>query len=166
MDKLCEYCGTLMIGVRSDKKYCSRSCQAKVQRERKKQGIDSSHKVCQKCGKEFTVKTSGYNRVYCYDCVPDGDNKPKTGAEMRSIIKKWVVEEKGGRCIICGYSKCQDALELHHIDPTQKEFSISDRNLRYSDWPKIKKEIEKGILVCSNCHREIHSGLHPEYIKE
>lgn len=84
---------------------------------------------------------------------------------MRKIIKRWVVEEKGGKCTICGYNKCEEALELHHLDPSEKEFNISDRNLRYSDWPMIKKEIEKGVLVCSNCHREIHTGLHPEFLE-
>ncbi len=154
-----------MIGVRSDKKYCSRSCSSKAQRERQKLGINLSHKICQKCGKEFTIKPLAYNRVYCYNCVPDDDNKPRTGAGMRKIIKKWMLEEKGGKCQVCGYNKCDDALELHHLDPKQKEFSISNRNLRYTDWPVIKKEIEKGILVCSNCHREIHAGLYPELLK-
>lgn len=164
MDKICEYCGTLMKDVRSDKKYCSRSCQGKAQREKKKQGIDTSHRICQKCGKEFVIKPFAYNRSYCYDCVPDGDT-PKTGSEMRAIIKKWVVDEKDGACIICGYNKCLDALEFHHLNPNEKEFNISDRQLKYSDWPLIKTEIEKGVLVCSNCHKEIHAGMHPEYLK-
>ena len=77
MDKLCEYCGKMMMGVRSDKKYCSRSCSGKAQRERQKLGIDLSRKVCLKCGKEFTVKTSGYSRVYCYDCIPDNGSPKK-----------------------------------------------------------------------------------------
>ena len=164
MDKPCEYCGKMMMGVRSDKKYCSRSCSGKAQRERQKLGIDLSRKVCLKCGKEFTVKTSGYSRVYCYDCIPD-NGSPKSGAEMRKIIKRWTIEEKGGKCQLCGYNCCDDALDLHHINPRQKEFSISDRNLKYTNWPSIRQEIEKGILVCSNCHREIHAGLYPEYLK-
>ena len=105
----------------------------------------------------------GYARTYCYECVPETVTV-KTGAEMRKIVKLWVIEEKGGKCQLCGYNKCIEALDLHHLDPSKKEFNISSRDLRYSDWPIIKKEIENGVLVCSNCHREIHAGFHPEFI--
>ena len=43
---------------------------------------------------------------------------PEKGSEQRKIIKKWAVEEKGGKCSICGYNKCIEALEFHHLDPT------------------------------------------------
>lgn len=156
MNKNCEYCGQLMENVRSDKQYCSRSCQAKASRERKKFSIDLTKKICPRCNNEFTIKTSGYNRAYCYECVPE-ENQPRTGGQMRALIKKWVLEEKGGKCCKCGYCKCQEALELHHLNPNEKDFSISDRNLKYGDWSTIKKEINKCILVCANCHREIHA---------
>jgi ribosomal protein L30E len=71
----------------------------------------------------------------------------------RTKIK--IVEYKGGCCQICGYKTCLKALELHHIDPNQKEFVISGIT---KSWNKIKTEIEKCILVCSNCHQEIHHG--------
>ena len=151
-----------MYGVRADKQYCSRSCQTKAAYARKQQGVDLKTKICLKCGSNFELKDNGYGRVYCYNCVP---NAPRSGAEMRKIIKSWVVEELGGKCQICNYDKCQDALDLHHKNPSEKEFSISDRNLRYTDWPLIKQEIKKCILVCSNCHREIHAGLYPEYLE-
>lgn len=47
---------------------------------------------------------------------------------------------------------------------SKKDFSLSDRNLQL-DWEQIKLELDKCILVCSNCHREIHTGLHPEYLR-
>ena len=50
--------------------------------------------------------------------------------------------------------KCNSALEFHHVDPKQKDFHIS-KNMNKS-WYKIKNEIEKCILVCANCHRELH----------
>ena len=51
-----------------------------------------------------------------------------------------------------------DALEFHHLDPSQKDFGISSKGYTRS-WDKVKEELDKCILVCSNCHREIHSGL-------
>ena len=51
-----------------------------------------------------------------------------------------------------------EALDFHHINPEEKDFMLSDRNL-ILDWNEIKKELDKCILVCSNCHREIHAGV-------
>lgn len=74
---------------------------------------------------------------------------------MRKIIKQWALDYKGHQCHRCGYNKCDTALEFHHIDPSKKDFIISDTNLKL-DWEIIKKELDKCELVCANCHREIH----------
>lgn len=83
--------------------------------------------------------------------------------KRRRKVKEMSIDYKGGKCLTCGYNKHQSALEFHHIDPKEKDFSIGSNGYCYS-WDKIKKELDKCILVCSNCHREIHSGLHPQYI--
>ena len=51
------------------------------------------------------------------------------------------------------YDKCMSALEFHHLDPKEKDFSIST-NIKSLDL--IKKELDKCILLCANCHREEH----------
>lgn len=76
----------------------------------------------------------------------------------RYRIKQELVDYKGGKCQICGYSRCLSALEFHHLDPLSKDFGISS-NTRYNNIETLKKEADKCILVCSNCHREIHAGL-------
>lgn len=63
---------------------------------------------------------------------------------------------KGEKCSICGYNKCLRALEFHHPNPKEKEFQIT-QNVK--DFEKLKEEAEKCILVCSNCHAEIHEQL-------
>ncbi len=83
--------------------------------------------------------------------------KTITGASTRKLIKQWALDYKGNKCKYCGYDKCIEALEFHHINPDEKDFSISDRNIKL-DWEEIKKELDKCVLVCSNCHREIHAG--------
>ena len=63
----------------------------------------------------------------------------------------------GGECQCCGYNKLNSALELHHLVSQEKEFTIaSNTNVA---WDSVRKEIQKCILVCANCHREIHAGL-------
>ncbi len=60
--------------------------------------------------------------------------------------------------MICGYSKCPGALDFHHRDPKKKDFGLAVKGLTRS-WEKIQKEIDKCVLVCANCHREIHAGI-------
>lgn len=49
-------------------------------------------------------------------------------------------------------------MDLHHIDASKKEFGLSIRGLTRS-LDKIMKEADKCVLVCANCHREIHAGI-------
>jgi hypothetical protein len=62
----------------------------------------------------------------------------------------------GGSCGICGYDKANEALEFHHVDPDGKDFAPAAKN---KSWKKIKDELEKCVMLCSNCHREIHAGV-------
>ena len=74
----------------------------------------------------------------------------------RKVLKEKAVEYKGGKCCRCNYNKCISALEFHHLEPEHKDFSMGNKGYTRS-WEKIKKELDKCILVCANCHREIHS---------
>ena len=67
-----------------------------------------------------------------------------------------LVEYKGGKCERCGYNKCIEALEFHHLDPTKKDFNVSAHS--YSS-KRMKDEADKCLLLCSNCHREEHVRL-------
>lgn len=76
---------------------------------------------------------------------------------FRKKNKQRAIDYKGSKCERCGYAKCNSALEFHHLDPNEKDFSPSS-NMNMA-WDKIKTEIDKCILVCANCHREIHEDL-------
>lgn len=69
--------------------------------------------------------------------------------------KQFAVNAFGGKCQICGYDKCLGALGFHHLNGKEKEWSPSYIIARWS-WERAKKELEKCILVCMNCHSEIH----------
>jgi 5-methylcytosine-specific restriction endonuclease McrA len=64
-----------------------------------------------------------------------------------------LVEYKGGKCVRCGYNKCIEALEFHHRNPKEKDFSISSNSMGFE---KMKLESDKCDLLCANCHREEH----------
>ncbi len=68
-------------------------------------------------------------------------------------MKDKAIEYKGGKCEKCSYSSCKGAMDFHHPDPNGKDFAISNGSY---GWEKIRREIDKCILLCCRCHREIH----------
>jgi len=81
----------------------------------------------------------------------------KAVAKRRRKVKLMAIEYKGGHCQICGYNKYPGALDLHHISG-QKSFSIGDKGYTRS-WERTKEELDKCVLVCANCHRELEAGI-------
>ncbi|MFZ5392085.1 MAG: hypothetical protein ACOZAR_02715 [Patescibacteria group bacterium] len=79
-------------------------------------------------------------------------------SRRRKKLREMAIEYMGGQCQVCSYSKCLHALEFHHIDSNDKEFGLSSRGLTRS-WLKIKIELDKCLLLCANCHRELHAGM-------
>jgi len=76
--------------------------------------------------------------------------------EWRKRAKRKLIEYKGGRCEICGYNNdCPAAYDFHHRDPTKKEFGIGQKGVTYGI-ERLKREVDKCMLLCKNCHAEIH----------
>jgi len=82
----------------------------------------------------------------------------KAVSARRKKLKMMVIEYKGGVCVVCGYKKYSGAFDLHHVDGSKKEFGLAMQGLTRS-WEKTKKEADKCVLLCANCHREIHGGV-------
>jgi len=123
------------------------------------------NKTCPKCLKIFSnssenfyYKNSSHTSLgsYCKKC----SNQETIRRQRNWKIK--CIEHKGGKCLLCGYYKHLEALDFHHLDPSKKEISLSQA--RMASFEKIKTELNKCILVCSNCHREIHADKHPQYL--
>jgi len=128
------------------------------------------------------------NRTKCLDCLPFGSSfyTPKMTTEQRKAKstarflayykqqreklgidpkthlcyqrKLQIVNLLGGSCQICNYKKCFRNIVFHHIDPSSKLFSLNARRLGYLLKP-ILEELYKCIMVCHNCHGEIHDEL-------
>lgn len=117
-------------------------------------------KICEICEKVFD--TNSKSRIYCYKCSGDStrmDNNTRKHQKtiLRRSMKLQAIKLLGEKCCKCGYNKCMDALEFHHEDPNNKEFKLGSGNTM--SWKQYKEEALKCILVCSNCHKEIHSKL-------
>jgi hypothetical protein len=77
----------------------------------------------------------------------------------RFNFKKRIIEAMGGACCICNYSKCQAALVCHHLDPSQKEFRLAKARATHKGWAIVVAELRKCVLLCHNCHSEVHSNI-------
>jgi len=118
----------------------------------KKYGISRNkikHINCQICDKK--IVNNHKNRSVCGAC---------NIRIRRYRIKKKSVDYLGGKCVECGYNDSLAALEFHHKNSNEKEFNISINSNK--SWKTIKKELDKCILLCSNCHRIEHSKIDDE----
>lgn len=122
--------------------------------------LDSTPKKCNQCGlekpgTEFYMKSErGKKGIgnFCKVCASG-----KVVARYKSYKLSYLAL-KGGCCQVCGFDKYEGALEFHHVDPAEKDDSIA-KMMRHPSSPKVLAELEKCVLVCSNCHRMIHAGI-------
>jgi predicted HNH restriction endonuclease len=108
-----------------------------------------SKEYCEKHGHtEFT-----YSSKYKIKCI-------KCQSVRKSLRKNRIRQEllkiHGNKCSVCSYDKCRSALQFHHIDPSQKEFEISES--AYSLEKQIA-EAKKCVLLCANCHAEVENEI-------
>lgn len=100
-------------------------------------------------------RATGEERWVCKKCEYLSSRRYLINLKLKAI------KYGGGECQKCGYDKCWRALHFHHVDPSQKEFAIFESRAGYPkcrSWEKMKKEIDKCILLCANCHTEIHEN--------
>jgi len=114
---------------------------------------------CTTCGEMDKTKFYGKKRNICKRC------QITYNTEASRKKKRKAVEYKNGKCKICGYNKCINALEFHHRDPSTKKENWD--NMSGWRWERIVKELDKCDLLCANCHREIHyDTFDPKYGSE
>jgi hypothetical protein len=117
-------------------------------------------KTCKTCN-----KTKPFSEFYTNGKTPKGTVKYKPSCKECSESERQrfssekldlVKERYGTHCVRCGYSKCYAALEFHHPNPREKEFIPSSLIHNASPVETLFKELDKCVLLCANCHREIH----------
>ena len=84
-------------------------------------------------------------------------NKSEQITKTRKLKKRRLIEALGNRCQMCGYDKCDSALEFHHLDSTKKDSDFNNMFSHNWNWKRCVLEVSKCILLCANCHREHHN---------
>jgi len=88
------------------------------------------------------------------------ERREQKAKQRRLNLKLRSIAYKGGACILCGYNRCSKALDFHHVDPSQKEFNLSGAYDKYKKtWKELMVELDKCVLLCSNCHKELEAGF-------
>jgi len=104
-------------------------------------------------------KLSQKNRNKKYHLTENGKIKVKKWDKESKQRYKYILHElKINGCAICGYNTCDRSLCFHHVDSKNKHFNLNITGMRMSD-KSIIKELNKCILLCNNCHGELHYKL-------
>lgn len=104
-----------------------------------------SERECPSCGTKHNKRG-----LYCYSCV-----FKKAEDKIRHEVKDLV----GDECWICKYNKSKRSLCFHHVNPQDKKFGLTIREIKGYAWDRVENEIKKCIFICQNCHGEIHECL-------
>jgi transposase len=98
----------------------------------------------------FVLEGRGYYR--CAKCRHEAVSRWRRRAKLQ------LIQAAGGVCILCGYDRHPAALHFHHLDPTEKRYTLSraghTRNLA-----EALEEAKKCVLLCANCHAEVERGM-------
>jgi len=113
-------------------------------------------KLCSTCKKELNDQTAYFKtkNKYHSKCRTCFNNYCMERWKKR---KEDAINYKGGACSRCGYNKFYGALEFHHRNPNEKDAEW--KKIKLWPWEKIKIEIDKCDLLCSNCHKEVHNEM-------
>lgn len=107
-------------------------------------------RMCLLCSKSFL---SIRGRKKCTKCYQKIRNK-------RLIDKIYEIVEE--QCWVCGYTegeKSRPCLEFHHMNRSQKIFSLYSRNIFRYSWEKVIEELKKCACLCALCHRRVEFDL-------
>ena len=109
---------------------------------------------CIVCG----AALEGRQTHFCSTACKNKHHQSYMAQKSRGLTRKLeLVQAAGGRCALCGYNKNLAALTFHHIDADEKSFKLDMRSLSNRKLEAIHAEMEKCILVCQNCHAELHN---------
>jgi hypothetical protein len=132
MNKICTKCSLLKSLVEFNKRASSK---------------DGRQSQCKICNKTNLKKHYGCNKDYYIE-----RNK-----QRRKELREFIISLKLS-CLICK-EKEHCCLEFHHVDSDTKDFVLAEAANRMISKEKILEEIEKCVVVCSNCHKKIHYGI-------
>lgn len=106
---------------------------------------------CTSCGVTF-IRRNNRQCKLCSKCTG------KIDKQLRKKAKKYIDDYKeNNKCFICSEDN-PSVLDLHHIDPNEKEIGLSRAIASKWSNKRIDKELAKCVVLCANHHRLVHAG--------
>ncbi len=111
--------------------------------------------ICTKCNQDKDIsqfykqkdrKKGVYSR--CKQCKDSESNL------KRKLRREWAINYKGGKCVDCEQTYPLYVYDFHHLDPELKD--IDWNKMRLVKHETMVAELNKCVLLCSNCHRIRH----------
>lgn len=110
----------------------------------------------------FSESPDGY-AYYCRICQT-------SSPDLTGLTKRHYIQQLGGKCSLCEYSRCINALTFHHVEKSSnpalinrqrqhRRYSLADLLSKRRPSRKLNEEVNKCTLLCSNCHRELHNNF-------
>jgi transposase len=99
-----------------------------------------------------TLVRRGSEAFRCQRCRAEAVDR------RRRKLKQILVEEAGGACVLCGYSRTLAGLHFHHLDPAEKSFGLGYKGVTLS-LAAARAEAAKCVLLCATCHAEVEAGV-------
>ncbi len=102
--------------------------------------------------------------LICANChrlrhlAEDELTKASIVVRFRRTTKIRAVSQMGGACYECGRRGEPAIFDFHHLDASRKHFGVGQDGIPRS-WPRILAELAKCVMLCANCHREVHAGV-------
>lgn len=147
--KECKQCHQKYIPNGQNNKYCSPKCGRQYR-------YTPKIKYCIDC----TIQINrGLRCINCNQIKETNRAKIRIKHKMNKARQlKYDIIHKLGGCKICGYKKCLRALSFHHVNPSTKKFTLDTSNLMKKKYDDIMLELQKCILLCQNCHAQLHQS--------
>jgi hypothetical protein len=115
-------------------------------------------KTCSVCDAELTGRQTSFCSRRCKNTSTNNKHQNYVSQQQRGRERRLLlIQAKGGCCERCGYQRNNAALAFHHLNPATKSFPVDLRSCSNTSWQVLLNEAEKCLLLCLNCHSEIHN---------
>lgn len=162
----CLNCKKEFIPVRKNQKQCSRKCTQEIfhkrhpekHREYTQKWYYKKPLFCHYCKKEIPISMRKAGLRFCSNKCRKCQkklNQHKYLQKKKESVEKYKLQRG---CQRCGYKVCAAALDFHHKNPKIKKTSLNQAHWSPTS-KKVRIELKKCILLCKNCHYEIHNGI-------
>lgn len=107
---------------------------------------------CTVCRQQLKGKQTMFCSIKCKNTI----HQSYPSQKKRGLTRKLeIISQFGNKCTRCGYNKNLSALSFHHLK--DKDFKLDLRSLSNRTIARVMQELDKCILLCHNCHSEVHN---------